>query len=686
MHAVNFRRWHKWLFLVIGAQMLMWMIGGFYMVAVPLTIIHGDHLVKESDSSAFVPPNAADLNRILSKTDRVLRIKPAPQMGETVLEIQFPERKALYDLAQDEFIDPPNEKDIFRIAKEKHATAASPAKIDLLTEPLTELQGRPMPLWRAEFAGSFRPTLYFSPETGELISRRHDLWRIFDFVWMLHIMDYEERANVNNVLLRSVAGINLMAVITGLFLVYYTLGKDRRSKKQFKSGFVASVHKWLGLIIGAQVLVWVASGFGMSLIPHDAIDERHMVAERAPRYLSADDIGAVDTEIAARRDAGLWELRNVNGAPAFILGAGEAVEVIDARTGALISVEKATAERIAKVLYNGEGDLKTLDYLSKPGVENRTFYGPAWRADFSDKSGTTFYISALTGELQAARSNLWRVFDTLWMFHMMDYVRANSFNAPWIVLAGLLSVFIGLSGLILLMKSFTLADFLPFFLRPSHTVSISQSECGTATFRLAARRGETLFSVLHKNQVALDSSCGGGGTCGQCVVEIAGAGPQKDVSKADNRHLTREEICDGKRLACQKRVDHDLSVIVHGPGAFVEATVLSNREISSGMHEIVLRFPEPERHVAGQYRYFKAPPYKLDKSEYRAATGSDQARPFVSRRQEIRSYSMSTPSGDGESVASFIIRKMGDLCLLEAAGRRPPGFQTKGRLQGEGRS
>ena len=71
----------------------------------------------------------------------------------------------------------------------------------------------PPPLWRVEFAHWNRPTFYLSPVTGELLSRRHELWRVFDFVWMLHIMDYDERENVNNPLLRAFTwGAVLMAL------------------------------------------------------------------------------------------------------------------------------------------------------------------------------------------------------------------------------------------------------------------------------------------------------------------------------------------------------------------------------------------------------------------------------------------------------------------------------------------
>ena len=73
---------------------------------------------------------------------------------------------------------------------------------ELLTKAPLEIQTRPVPLWRVEFEGAWRPTFYISPFTGELVVRRHDLWRTFDFVWMLHIMDYDDRQDVNNVLIR----------------------------------------------------------------------------------------------------------------------------------------------------------------------------------------------------------------------------------------------------------------------------------------------------------------------------------------------------------------------------------------------------------------------------------------------------------------------------------------------------
>ena len=43
MKAVRLSRvLHKWLGLLIGLQLLLWTASGFYMVAVPIEVIHGD--------------------------------------------------------------------------------------------------------------------------------------------------------------------------------------------------------------------------------------------------------------------------------------------------------------------------------------------------------------------------------------------------------------------------------------------------------------------------------------------------------------------------------------------------------------------------------------------------------------------------------------------------------------------
>jgi hypothetical protein len=61
-----------------------------------------------------------------------------------------------------------------------------------------------------------------------MVSRRHELWRIFDFVWMLHIMDYDERENVNNLLLRGMTLLALTTSLSGAWLLFFAFPRKRR--------------------------------------------------------------------------------------------------------------------------------------------------------------------------------------------------------------------------------------------------------------------------------------------------------------------------------------------------------------------------------------------------------------------------------------------------------------------------
>lgn len=657
MIATQSRNWHKWLFLVLGIQMLLWMIGGLYMVSVPLTFIHGDHLIAdEQPFSQHAPPDAADLVNVLERIDNVMQIRPAPQMGSSVLEVESLDKTVLFDVDKGEVIAPPDNDDMVRIAKATYSRPDPPISVDLLEEPISELQGRPLPLWRADFPGLFEPTLYFSPDTGELVSQRHNLWRFFDFVWMLHIMDYEERENVNNALLRVAAGASMIAVIAGLILVYFTLRRSRSSRNRFKSGLVASIHKWLGLVIGAQVLIWVATGFGMSLIPKEDVAHDKLIASPQPAPLTSNDIGIDAGVVDTFKIGAKWTLKRLHGLPVFMLEQDGAIKAYGAKTGELLEISETSARKVASGLYAGTGAIEAVSFLPRPGVENRTFRGPAWRVDFSDDFGTSFYISAQSGELQASRSNAWRLFDTLWMLHMMDYPRTNSFNSPWIIMSGLLSLFIGVSGAILLIRAFKPSDFVPAFARPSLTLTVKHLDHEAGPARISARQGDNLFAVLQKNRVSIASSCGGGGTCGQCVVGV----PECDQapSEADCRHLTELELANGKRLACQHRIKSDEHIICPPPLSFVKAKVIENRRLSEGMQEIIVQLPEPQQHKAGQHRLFDVPPYHLNPEDYLLATGEICAHRFTSRAPVMRSYSMSAPSGEGTNFNSFIVRKM----------------------------
>ena len=87
------------------------------------------------------------------------------------------------------------------------------------------------PVWQVNFADWHGTSLYVDAVTGELVTRRHTLWRVFDFLWMLHIMDYETRDNINTLLLSVAAVAGLLTVLAGGWLTLFMRGLIGRRQR-----------------------------------------------------------------------------------------------------------------------------------------------------------------------------------------------------------------------------------------------------------------------------------------------------------------------------------------------------------------------------------------------------------------------------------------------------------------------
>ena len=107
-----------------------------------------------------------------------------------------------------------------RLARYYYNGEALPAAAVLISQdPPSELYARPLPLWRINFADRIRTSFYIDPHSAELVTRRHDFWRVFDFFWMLHIMDYQGRQNFNHLLIIVAAGVCLWLALSGWALL-----------------------------------------------------------------------------------------------------------------------------------------------------------------------------------------------------------------------------------------------------------------------------------------------------------------------------------------------------------------------------------------------------------------------------------------------------------------------------------
>ena len=224
------RRTHKWLALFVGVQVVLWTVTGFYMVTVHIDHIHGDHLVRtpptrQFDLAAFVPPASA-----LSQVAGAREVRLQTFLDRPVWRVETEGLPALVDAAGGMRLPALSRAQVEAAARRVYTGDPTIVSTKLLTEAPLEMQTRKPPYWQVEFAGWNRPTLYISPTTGELISRRHALWRVFDFAWMLHIMDYDERSNVNNPLLRVATWSAVVMALSGAWLLLWSFPRKKRKK------------------------------------------------------------------------------------------------------------------------------------------------------------------------------------------------------------------------------------------------------------------------------------------------------------------------------------------------------------------------------------------------------------------------------------------------------------------------
>jgi uncharacterized iron-regulated membrane protein len=224
------RKTHKWLALFVGIQVVLWTVTGFYMVTVHIDYIHGDHLVRAPSAEPFDMGQMVAPAAILASYPQATELRLHRFLGQPVWRADTAEAPILLDGRTGKRLPELSLEQVRQSALQIYTGDPTIVSMKRLTQSPIEMQTRKPPYWQVEFKGWNRPTLYISPTTGELISRRHNLWRIFDFAWMLHIMDYDERSNVNNPLLRIATWSAFAMAISGAWLLLWSFPRRKRKK------------------------------------------------------------------------------------------------------------------------------------------------------------------------------------------------------------------------------------------------------------------------------------------------------------------------------------------------------------------------------------------------------------------------------------------------------------------------
>ncbi|CAN0594390.1 unnamed protein product, partial [Laminaria digitata] len=175
---------------------------------------------------------------------------------------------------------------------------------------------------------------------------------------------------------------------------------------------VRQAHKWIALILGIQLTLWMLSGLGMAILPHSKVLGDHRMAERAaPAPLLNAATGQIGLPAAVHgTDVQQVRLRILNGLVIYDTVTSDGSVLSDAVTGAPVIVDQGLATQIALADYAGPGDVVSVRHMLETTLEFRNHQAPAWRIDFDDPERTTIYVSGYNGQILERRNHYWRAF------------------------------------------------------------------------------------------------------------------------------------------------------------------------------------------------------------------------------------------------------------------------------------
>lgn len=221
--------------------------------------------------------------------------------------------------------------------------------------------------------------------------------------------------------------------------------------------FIRKCHKWLSIVIGIQILFWVSGGIVMSIVSIDEVrgDHHRQTMEtsemKVDQLISISDLSSellqsvATINLTSYPRGSILQLVNVEGQESFI----------DAYTGKqLVHMDESHALTLAGEQYVGDGKAVSARLLSESNGEYRGAL-PIWQIQFDDDDNTRFYLHPTTGRLRSVRTDWWRIYDFFWMLHVMDYQNREDFSHPLIITASSVALLTTLSGLYLIVMSFT---------------------------------------------------------------------------------------------------------------------------------------------------------------------------------------------------------------------------------------
>jgi len=208
------RNIHKYLSFLISIQLLLWTVSGIYFAFNKIENVRGEQYREE-------PNFNVDFSKLNFEIDGAQNIRVTDRMDQEILVVD-----GIYGREYLDF----DGKDVEQLNAEEAKTLSAkhtsliPESVELVTENIvgSEFRGRALPIYRVKSVNDVGEgiNVYLNVYTGEVEAVRSVQWRIWDLMWGFHIMDWETRDDIDNLLLKIFSILALISSITGVLLFF----------------------------------------------------------------------------------------------------------------------------------------------------------------------------------------------------------------------------------------------------------------------------------------------------------------------------------------------------------------------------------------------------------------------------------------------------------------------------------
>ena len=213
------RSFHKYLSLIISVQLLLWTISGIYFAFNKIELVRGEQYIIEDN------PSALDIES-LNISSNTKGIEVFKRLNQWIVKVEMNAGFKYQDLLGNEVYElSPNQA----IEVVKLKSTLSPIDVIKINESSarSEFRGRSLPIYKIKTNSSDDSNVYVDVMSGKIVAIRSDSWRVWDFLWGAHIIDYRERDNINNILLKIFSVLALLSSLSGIALFFNTIKKLR---------------------------------------------------------------------------------------------------------------------------------------------------------------------------------------------------------------------------------------------------------------------------------------------------------------------------------------------------------------------------------------------------------------------------------------------------------------------------